>query len=430
MENYNMELTQEEKDILEGKQGEVMQKVLKSIVLFGEAFGAKRLVPIDGPIHVVTSFGMTGFDAVFAMMDELINAGLKTKEPFTVDPRPIDFDNIETTEESKKVSLDLYQHQEQYEEQLQKLGLKDKNAFSCASYMPEVGNTPERGQVLSWAESSAVVFANSVIGAKSNRNSGLIELLCGILGKTPEFGFLTEEGRQADWLIEVKTTKTPNPMLLGSAIGMKVVGDNPYITGLDQLLGSELNNTMKDYLKDMGAATASNGAVGLYHVENVTPEAVEYGRNLLVEGYQTYVIDDEELDRVMASYPVLWDDTSAEPAFCFIGCPHLSLNQIYTWNENIDRALKKAGKDKVTIRTILSAAPDVIAKFKEDEEAYTTLKNNGVNLSFTCPVMYMNNPENSKNPIVTNSNKMRTYSTARFFLDEEVLNIIVNGKNY
>jgi hypothetical protein len=78
----------------------------------------------------------------------------------------------------------------------------------------------------------------------------------------------------------------------------------------------------------------------------------------------------------------------------------------------------------------LSAAPDVIAKFKEDEEAYATLINNGVNLSFTCPVMYMNNPENSKNPIITNSNKMRTYSTARFFLDEEVLNIIVNGKNY
>ena len=187
---------------------------------------------------------------------------------------------------------------------------------------------------------------------------------------------------------------------------------------------------MKDYLKDMGAATASNGAVGLYHVEKVTPEAVEQGRDLLVDGYQTYVIDDAELDQVMASYPVLWDDMSAEPAFCFIGCPHLSLNQIYTWNENINNSLKKANKEKVAIRTILSAAPDVIKKFKEDEEAYNTLINNGVNLSFTCPVMYMNNPENSKNPIITNSNKMRTYSTARFFLDEEVLNIIVNGKNY
>ncbi|MBT2658360.1 DUF521 domain-containing protein [Bacillus sp. ISL-18] len=153
----------------------------------------------------------------------------------------------------------------------------------------------------------AVVYANSVICAKSNRNSGVIELLCGILGKTPEFGFLTQEGRCAQWLVEVKTTKTPNPMLLGSAIGMKVVGDNPYITGLDQLLGTELNNTMKDYLKDMGAATASNGAVGLYHVENVTPEAIEQGRDLLVEGFKTYVIDDEELDRVMASYPVFAD---------------------------------------------------------------------------------------------------------------------------
>lgn len=430
MENYKMELTQEEKEILEGKQGEVMQKVLKSIVLFGEAFGAKRLVPIEGPVHVVTSMGMTGLDAVFNMMDELINAGLKTKEPFTVDPRPFDFEGTETTdEEVQKQYLDLYAHQERYEEQLKKLGLKSENAFSCTSYMPEVGNIPSKGQILSWAESSAVVFANSVLGARSNRNSGLIELLCGIVGKTPEFGFLTDEGRRAEWLIEVKTSKVPTATVLGSAIGMKVVGDVPYIVGLDKFIGIELDSNTKDYLKDMGAATASNGAVGLYHVENVTPEAIEHGRDLLEEGYQTYVIDDNEIQRVIDSYPVLWEDKDAEPAFCFIGCPHLSLNQIYTWNNDISEALKKAGKNRIAIKTILSAAPPVIEKFKEDKEAYAALKAHGVNLSFTCPVMYMNNPESSKKPIITNSNKMRTYSTARFFENNDILNMIVNGKN-
>ncbi|MCQ6282861.1 DUF521 domain-containing protein [Bacillus sp. EB600] len=208
--------------------------------------------------------------------------GLKQKSrlPLTLDPLILRVQK-QPMKNYKNSTSDLYAHQERYEEQLKKLGLKSENAFSCTSYMPEVGNIPSKGQIPSWAESSAVVFANAVLGARSNRNSGLIELLCGIVGKTPEFGLLTDEGRRAGWLIEVKTTKVPTATVLGSAIGMKVVGDVPYIVGLDQFIGTELDSNTKDYLIDMGAATASNGAVGLYHVENVTPEAIEHGRELL-----------------------------------------------------------------------------------------------------------------------------------------------------
>ena len=159
-----------------------------------------------------------------------------------------------------------------------------------------------QGDVLAWAESSAVVFANSVLGAKTNRNSGIIELFSGILGKTPEFGFLTKEGRKAHWLVEIKTSKTPSAQVLGSAIGMKVMEDVPYIVGLDKYLGQGLNNDTEDYLKDMGAATASNGAVGLYHVEGITLEAIADERNLLRDGYQTYIIDDAELERIVNNY--------------------------------------------------------------------------------------------------------------------------------
>jgi predicted aconitase len=427
MEYYKMELTQEEKDILQGKQGDAMAKALKSIVLYGEAFGAKRLVPIEAPIHVVTSMGMSGLDAVFDMMDELIDAGLKTKEPFTIDPRPFDYENVEYTDEQKKTSDELYANQERYENQLKKLGLKDEDAFSCTCYLPEAGNTPKKGQILSWAESSAVVFVNSVIGARTNRNSGLIELLCGIVGKAPEFGFLTDKGRRAQWIVELKTSKLPSAMVLGSAIGMKVVGDVPYIVGLDKFLGTELSSTTKDYLKDMGAATASNGAVGLYHVENLTPEAALQGKSLLVNDYKTYIIDDAEIKRVMDSYPVLWKDINAKPRFCFIGCPQLSLSQLYYWDKKITEGLSKAGKDKVSIDTVLCAAPNVLSKFKEDEKAYKELVDVGVHLSHVCPVMYMNNEKCTVEPIITNSNKMRTYSTARFFEDDKVTDIIVNG---
>lgn len=427
MRQYKMELSDEEKEILEGKHGEVMRKILESVVLYGEAFEAKRLIPIDGPVHLVTSFGLSGIETVFDMMDELIEAGVKTKAPFTVDPRPMDFENVECSDVQKKIFSVLYSNQARYEEQLRKLGLKNDNAFTCTCYMPQVGNVPKRGQVLSWAESSAVVYANSVIGARTNRTSGIIELLCGILGKVPEFGLVTDEGRRAKWLVEVKTSKLPNAQVLGSAIGMKVVEDVPYIVGLDKFLGKGLNSTTEDYLKDMGAASASNGAVGLYHVENITPEAIEQGRDLLVKDYKTYMIDDEEIERVIKSYPVLWKDLNAKPAKCFIGCPHLSKNQIYEWIEKVSHRLAKAGKDKVEIDTVLCAAPDVISDFKTDEEAYQKLIDMGLHLTYICPLMYMSNPECSKQPIITNSNKLRTYSTARFFLDDEVLDIIVTG---
>lgn len=168
-------------------------------------------------------------------------------------------------------------NQKEYESQLKALGLKDDNAFTCACYLPQVGNTPGKGDVLSWAESSAVVYANSVLGARCNRNSAFIDLFGSILGKVPYFGLLTDEGRKATWVIDVRCTEKPEAQILGSAIGLKVVEDVPYIKGLDKYLHS-LDDSSRAYLKDMGAAAASNGAVGLYHVENITPEAVDHGR--------------------------------------------------------------------------------------------------------------------------------------------------------
>ena len=204
----------------------------------------------------------------------------------------------------------MYTKQEEYEQQLERLGLLNKDAFTCTCYMDEVGNVPRQGEVLSWSESSAVVYANSVLGARCNRNSGIIDLMGSVLGYVPRFGLLTDEGRKASWVVEIRTSKKPEAQLLGSAIGMKVMEDVPYIVGLDKWLGT-LDEDAKTYLKDFGAATASNGAVGLYHVEGITPEAVQQGRALVSEGARTYVIDDAELERVYKSYPVIWKKQDA-----------------------------------------------------------------------------------------------------------------------
>jgi predicted aconitase len=198
----------------------------------------------------------------------------------------------------------MYGKQEDYEKQLSELGLISDDAFSCTCYLDEIGNIPRKGDILSWAESSAVVYANSVLGARCNRNSGIIELFGNIAGFVPYFGLLTDEGRKAKWIVEVKTDKLPEAQLLGSAIGMRAMEDVPYIKGLDSFLGTELDDDVKAYLKDMGAATASNGAVGLYHVDKLTPEAVDQREALIAEGAQTYVIDDQEIERIAKVIPV------------------------------------------------------------------------------------------------------------------------------
>ncbi len=424
---YKMKLTDEERAILDGAQGETMAKVLRTLVMFGDTFGAEKLVPIDAPVHLVTSFGLGLLKPIYSIMDQLIVAGLTTADKFTVDPRPLDYKNVRCNPVEKLVfSKIMYSAQEKYEQQLKKVGLKDDNAFSCTCYLDEVGNTPKFGAVLSWAESSAVVYANSVLGARCNRNSGVLELFGGIAGKVPYFGLLTDAGRRADWRIELKTEKLPPAQVLGSAIGMKVMEDVPYITGLDRFLGSELNDNVKGYLKDMGAATASNGAVGLYHVENLTPEAKQQGEKLIKKGAQVYVIDDAEIERVYKSYPVMWKDPNAAPKLCFIGCPHLTYTQLCEWTDKLCAGLKSAGRDRVAVRTVFTAAPDVADKFRATPD-YARLCATGVTLSSICPLMYMNNPVANKKPVMTTSNKLRTYSNARYYKDEDALAIICKG---
>jgi hypothetical protein len=424
---YKMLLTEEEKAILNGSKGETMAKVLRSLVMYGEVFNAKRLVAINHPAHLVTSFGISIMKAVFDIMDEINEAGITTLEKFTVDPRPIDYENVKCNLLEKLVFGIMYGKQADYEEQLKKTGLKNSNAFSCTCYMDEVGNTPKKGDILSWAESSAVVYANSVLGARCNRNSALIEMFGAIMGKVPEFDLITDEGRKASWTVEVRTSRKPEAQVLGSAIGMKVMSDVPYIIGLDKFIGTNLDDAAKNYLKDMGAATASNGAVGLYHVDGLTPEAKETGRALIKENATVYVIDDEELKRVKNSYPCIWKDPEAIPSRCFIGCPHLSYTQLMEWTDKISDALKAAGKSKVALVTIMTAAPDVVERFKENREYYSRLMNSGVKVASICPLMYMNNPICRKRAVVTNSNKLRTYTSARYYTDDEITKIVVKG---
>ena len=422
-------LTEEQQAILDGSKGSTMAKVMKTLVMFGEAFGAEKMVPVTSKYnHLVTSFGLGVLQPVYDLMNTLIEAGVKSGQKFSADPRPCDPNVPKNFLQNLIFNKFMYNKQDFYENQLRQLGLMDKDAFTCTCYMDEVGNKPNMGDVLSWSESSAVVYANSVLGARCNRNSGIMDIMGSIVGYVPYFGLLTDEGRKATWIIKIETEKKPEAQLLGSAIGMKVMEDVPFVKGLDKWLGTELTDEACTYLKDFGAATASNGAVGLYHIENLTPEAKLQGEKILADNVREYVIDDAELERVKNNYPVVWKDKNAKPKLCFIGCPHMSLRQLKDWTDRVEASLKKYGNKKVVIPTVFTAAPGVLKEFNKTSYA-ARLKNTGVVTSYICPLMYMNNPLCAKMPVITSSNKLRTYTTARYYTDDEILVQITKGGN-
>ena len=413
-----MILTAEQQAILDGAKGEVQAKVMKTLVMYGETFGADKLVPVTSTYnHLVTSFGLKMMKPVFDLMQQLIDAGAVSQQQFSVDPRPVDKNVPANFLQNFIFNKIMYATQESYEKQLQELGLMNQDAFTCACYLDQLGNKPKKGDILSWAESSAVVYANSVLGARCNRNSGIMDIMGSIAGVVPNFGLLTDEGRKATWIVKVQCRNKPEAQLLGSAIGMKVMEDVPYITGMNQWLGTELNDENCAYLKDFGAATASNGAVGLYHIENLTPEAKEQG---------AAVIDDAELERVQREYPVMWKNKDASPKLCFVGCPHMSLQQLKDWTVVVEQGLKESGHKKVLIPTVFTTAPAVKAEFEKTEYA-ERLKATGVILSYICPLMYMNNPLCKSMNVMTSSNKLRTYPTARSYTEAEILQKITKG---
>lgn len=186
MIKYKMKLSEEQEEILNGSRGEVMAKVMETMIRYGELFGAEGMVPITSEFnHLVTSFGLKALGPVYDLMEKLIDAGCVSGQKFTADPRPLDKNVPSSFIQNIVFNHFMYSKQDFYEGQLDKLGLLEKDAFTCTCYMDEVGNTPKQGDVLSWSESSAVVYANSVLGARCNRNSGIIDLMGSVVGYVP-----------------------------------------------------------------------------------------------------------------------------------------------------------------------------------------------------------------------------------------------------
>jgi hypothetical protein len=121
----------------------------------------------------------------------------------------------------------------------------------------------------------------------------------------------------------------------------------------------------------------------------------------------------------------VWKNPDAKPKLCFVGCPHLSLQQLQDWTVNIETALKNNGLKKVVIPTVFTAAPKVLEQFNNSEFS-ARLQKTGVITSYICPLMYMNNPLCKKMPVITSSNKLRTYTSAKYYSSEDALNVVLD----
>jgi predicted aconitase len=424
-----MRPTPDEEAVLAGRDGAVMQKVMRTVVQYGEALGAERLADISGDGHMVIAYALPGIAPSLEMLEELVAAGLTTKFPFTLDPRPpLDYENWALDGRQVAVLDGMYTDQARYEDLLLRLGLRDADAFTCRPFLEEVGNTPRRGAVLAWSESAAVVYANSVLGARTNRNGAIMDLLCNVAGKVPLSGLIEDGARRATWRIDVTTADLPLPQVLGAAIGRRVLADVPLVTGLDRFLSADLDAPTRDYLNEMGTACATAGAVGLFHVEGVTPEAVEQGRHILAPDHRECTIDEDVVADLIASYPVLWRDGGARPEKCYLGCPHVSLEQISWWACSISAALRERRQARITVPTTLCAAPQTLARLGAAGSARRDLEAAGVMLSAGCPMQLFDCDLAAGSAIITNSTKLRTYTNARFFPDQRIVEIVVGGE--
>ena len=428
---YQMPLTEAEQEILAGKQGPELAKIMQIVVAHGNAFGAERLVDLGGAPH---SSLYTGTDYMKPMIDlfqQCADAGLKAYASYPVNPRCYDLYNVNNNETDMQLIYEGYRYQRDLDWVHAQLGAPDLNYRSCACYVDEVGNAPPPGTYVAWAESSAINYGNSVLGLRTNRNAGGMELLCALLGKAPLFGLMTDEGRMANWLVEVKTTEEPDWGVLGTAIGLKVIDGVPFITGIDKHLGDKVTNDNMHLLKKMGSATAASGAVGLYHVENLTPDAQQKGRQLLQEGYQTYVFDDAEQARVLSTFPVEWKGRPKKPTVCLIGCPHNTYHEILWWGQKVTEALEKRGLETAAIPTKLFCSHVVRDHLVKDESLLVgKMTEAGMRFTNMCTVSYAGMKGFSERTFaVTNSPKTRNYyPECRYLPDSVLIDVICTGE--
>ncbi|KYK33150.1 MAG: hypothetical protein AYK22_01180 [Thermoplasmatales archaeon SG8-52-3] len=299
-----MHLTNEQEKILKGEKGEVMERLFRLLVRLGEIYNADSMIPVGSVQVAGVSYKSIG-DPGMEFLEDIASKGAKVKVLTYLNPAGMDLENW------KKLGFpeDFAKNQLRIINAFKKMGIVVTS--TCTPYL--AGNLPRFREHIAWSESSAVSFSNSVIGARTNREGGPSALAAAICGVTPNYGLHLWENRQPNVKVKVNFNLNYNSDFgaLGWYVGKQVKNKIPYFTGIKDA------NT--DQLKALGAAMAASGAVALYHVEGITPEA----DNVKKEGLETISVGKKEIKE---TYDKL--NTGKKPDIVIFGCPHASLREI------------------------------------------------------------------------------------------------------
>jgi len=328
-------LTLEEEAMLAGAEGPGVRRAMEIVIALARIYGAADLAPITHAQIAGVSYKNIG-DAGVAFLNDWANEGAQVRVPTTLNPMGMARDRWQDW----GVAASFATPQLSVIDAFVKMGVTP--TMSCTPYLFQ-DYRPQRGDVLAWAESSAVAYANSVIGARSNREGGPSALAAAIAGRTARYGYLLDEHRRANWIIEVRcpVTSVADFGALSYVVGKAVGNGVPWFADLAAWLppppstsvrlgapaegaGSAVGGLAGDRLKTLGAGLAAYGAVALYHVAGYTPEARDGGAALIRSDAKRLVIESlDEAYRVMDADPDL-----RKIDLVTIGCPHASLTEI------------------------------------------------------------------------------------------------------
>ena len=313
-----MHLSKQEEKLLNGEQGEVVERLFRLLVRLGDIYGADKMIPIGSVQVAGVSYKSIG-DPGTEFLEDMASKNAKVKVLTYLNPAGMDLENWKEF----GFPADFAKNQLRIMNAFKKMGIVITS--TCTPYL--AGNLPRFREHIAWSESSAVSFSNSVIGARTNREGGPSALAAAICGVTPNYGLHLWENRQPTVKININADLKFNSDFgaLGWYVGKQVKNKIPYFTGI--------NNANTDQLKALGAAMAASGAVALYHVENLTPEAD------LVEkkGLETIAVDKKDIKE---TYDKL--STGKKPDIVIFGCPHASLKEISMLAEKLNgKKLKK-----------------------------------------------------------------------------------------
>ena len=308
-----MHLTTTEKAWLAGENGPALRRAMEIIVALGQIYGAERLIPVASVQISGVSYrnlGQAGLD----FLQQWAAEGARVRVPTTLNPAAMDLE--EWRVQGFKPEFAAQQHA--VIAAFAQMGVSAGQPHpTCTPYL--TGNVPQPGEHLAWAESSAVSYANSVLGARTNREGGPGAIAAALTGRTGAYGLHLEQHRCAT--LHVQVTAAPRTSsdysALGAQVGPHAGARIPYFTGLPLTRGEPF---WEEKLKALGAALAATGAVALYHVAGVTPEA-RTGAPLAPK-HETLTITE------LAPGYAMFNDTDAEIDLLWIGCPHASLAEI------------------------------------------------------------------------------------------------------